>query len=141
MRNFVPDFFNFLFGNHSPDRPLTGQKTTLVHHTDLPMSAPNKRKKDMKTGTTIAAAVGIAAVAAAAVYMIDIDQTQEGALPDVDIAVEGGQLPEFDAEVGTVSLGETQVEVETPEVKVITNTETITVPTLSVDAPGDANDS
>lgn len=95
----------------------------------------------MKTGTTIAATVGIAAVAAAAVYMIDIDQTQEGALPDVDIAVEGGQLPEFDAEVGTVSLGETQVEVEVPEVKVTTNTETITVPTLSVDAPGDANDS
>lgn len=95
----------------------------------------------MKTGTTIAAAVGITAVAAAAVYMIDIDQTQEGALPDVDIAVEGGQLPEFDAEVGTVSLGEAQVEVEVPEVKVITNTETITVPTLSVDAPGDANDS
>ena len=89
----------------------------------------------MKTGTTIAAAV------AAAVYMIDIDQTQEGALPDVDISVEGGQLPEFDAEVGTVSLGETQVEVEIPEGKVITNTETITVPTLSGDAPGDANDS
>ena len=95
----------------------------------------------MKTGTTIAAAVGITAVAAAAVYMIDIDQTQEGALPDVDIAVEGGQLPEFDAEVGTVALGEAQVEVEVPEFKVTTNTETITVPTLSVDALGDASDS
>ncbi len=95
----------------------------------------------MKTGTTIAAIVGVAAVAAAAVYMIDIDQTQEGALPQVEVAVESGQLPEFEAEVGTIAMGETEVEIEVPEVEVTTNTETLTLPTLSIDAPGDANDS
>lgn len=91
----------------------------------------------MKTGLTI---VGVAAVAAIAVfgfYMVDIDQTEEARLPTVDVNVEGGQLPEFDADVGSIQMGETEMEVEVPNVEVTTTTETVSLPTLSVTPPAD----
>lgn len=91
----------------------------------------------MKTFWTIAGIAAVVAVIAFAVFMVDIDQTQEAALPDVDVSVEGGQLPEFDAEVGSISVDSTEVEVEVPEVDVKTTTETISVPTLDVEAPED----
>lgn len=47
----------------------------------------------------------------------DVDQTQEGDMPDVD--VEGGQLPEFEVDGPDVDVGE----------------DTVVVPTIDVDAP------
>ncbi|MFQ1699572.1 hypothetical protein ACJ5NV_03140 [Loktanella agnita] len=91
----------------------------------------------MKTGLTIVGVVAIAAIALFGFYMVDIDQTQEARLPDVDVSVEGGQAPEFDADVGTVNMGQTDVEVEVPEVDVRTTTETVSVPTLSVEPPAE----
>lgn len=91
----------------------------------------------MKPVLAITGGIAAVAVIAFAVFMIDVDQTQEAALPDVDINVEGGQLPEFDAEVGSISVGETEVEVEVPDVEITTNTETVTVPTLNIEAPDD----
>ncbi|UWQ94885.1 hypothetical protein K3728_14455 [Rhodobacteraceae bacterium M385] len=70
----------------------------------------------MKTGTILAIAVA-ALIAIAGVYMIDIDQTEEATLPEV--TVEGGNMPEFDAEVGEVEITE----------------ETITVPGIEITAP------
>lgn len=55
----------------------------------------------MKTGLTITAVV-IALAAAFGIYMVDIDQTQQAEFPDVEI--EGGQLPEFSAETGDISI-------------------------------------
>lgn len=51
----------------------------------------------------------------------DVDQTQEGRLPDVE--VEGGELPEYD--------------VDAPEVEVGTREDTVVVetPTVDIDAP------
>lgn len=70
----------------------------------------------MRTGFVIAiAAAAILAVGAA--YMIDIDQTEEGALPE--IAIEGGQMPEFEAEMGEIEITE----------------ETVTVPSLEITPP------
>lgn len=71
----------------------------------------------MKTGIVIAA-VAVAVFAVVGVYMVDIDQTQEAVLPEV--AIEGGQMPEFDAEVGNVDITEetvtvTSLENTTPE--------------------------
>ena len=74
----------------------------------------------MKTGTIIAAVVAVIAIAFG-VYMIDIDQTEEGSLPDVDISMEGGNMPEFDAEVGDIETG--------------TETVTMEVPTLDIQSP------
>lgn len=72
----------------------------------------------MKTGAIIAGVVLIAAVAFG-VYMVDIDQTQEGSLPTVSI--DGGEMPEYDAEVGDIEVGERDV--------------TVTVPTVDVETP------
>jgi hypothetical protein len=68
--------------------------------------------------TMIKVLVGASCFAIAA---CDVDQTQEGNLPDVDINASGGQLPEFN--------------VEGPDVNVGTENKTVQVPTVDVDVP------
>jgi len=56
----------------------------------------------------------------------DVEQTEEGSMPDID--VEGGNLPEYDVDAADVDVG--------------TKTETVEVPTISVEeadagAPGE----
>lgn len=51
----------------------------------------------------------------------DVEQEQEGDLPDVDVQAEEGQLPEYD--------------VETPDVEV--RQDTVTVPEIDIEEPGD----
>jgi hypothetical protein len=53
----------------------------------------------------------------------DVDQTKNGAMPDVDVNVEGGQLPEYN--------------VQGPDVNVGTENRTVQVPTLDVNVPTD----
>lgn len=69
----------------------------------------------MRIGAIIAAIVAVVVIGFG-IYMIDIDQTQEAALPEV--TVEGGQMPEFDAEVGDVDVVEKEVTVTVPEIEV-----------------------
>ena len=59
-------------------------------------------------------AVGIAAC--------DVDQTQEGDLPDVD--VEGGQVPEYDVDAADVDVG--------------TDTQTVITPDIDIQKDGEA---
>lgn len=54
----------------------------------------------------------------------EVEQTEEGSLPDVE--VEGGNMPEYD--------------VDTPEVDVGTKEKTITVPDVNVTMPEDDDD-
>lgn len=71
----------------------------------------------MKTATI--AAVIVAAIAIGfGVYMVDVDQTEEASLPDVDVSVEGGNMPKFDAEVGDIETGTKEVTVEVPTVDI-----------------------
>lgn len=91
----------------------------------------------MKTALTITGAIAVIALAAVGFYMVDIDQTQETRLPDVDVTVEGGQLPEFDAEVGSVEITEEEATVEVPNVEVTMEEETVTVPGIKVTPPSD----
>jgi len=74
----------------------------------------------MKITLAIAAIIGVMVIAFG-VYMIDIDQTQQAQFPDVTI--EGGALPEFDAEMGDVDVTQEQV--------------TVTVPNLEITPPAD----
>lgn len=74
----------------------------------------------MKLGTVIGAIIVVALVAFG-FYMVDVDQTEEARLPDVDVSVEGGNLPEFDAEVGDIDVGQEEV--------------TVTVPTIDIESP------
>lgn len=58
----------------------------------------------------------------------DIDQTEEGELPDVDVEVSEGELPEYD--------------VDGPDVDIGTDTDTVIVetPTIDVDLPDEDDD-
>ncbi|MBY6058045.1 hypothetical protein KUV26_18760 [Leisingera daeponensis] len=74
----------------------------------------------MKPSIIIATVAGIVLLVFG-IYMIDIDQTQETRIPDVDVSVEGGQLPEFKADVGDIETGTEEV--------------TVTVPTIDIQSP------
>ncbi|WP_224823228.1 hypothetical protein [Cognatishimia sp. MH4019] len=91
----------------------------------------------MNKGLAATGLVVAALVVAGGIYMVDIDQTEETRLPDVDVNVEGGNLPEFTAETGSISLTEEQVTVDVPDVdvEVSSNEETISVPGLEVTPP------
>ncbi len=89
----------------------------------------------MKTSASVIAIVVAAAAIGFGIYMVDINQTEEARLPDVDVSVEGGNLPEFDAEVGTISVGSTEETVTVPDIEITTQEATVTLPTIDVDAP------
>ncbi|MBM1311188.1 hypothetical protein JQT66_13170 [Sulfitobacter mediterraneus] len=91
----------------------------------------------MKSTTAIIGGAAAAVVIAAGIYMIDIDQTQEARMPDVDVSVNGGQLPEFEAEVGSVSVEQEDVTVDVPDVEVTMEEKRLTVPTLEINPPSD----
>jgi hypothetical protein len=69
----------------------------------------------------------------------EIEQTQEGEMPDVDVDVDSdpGKLPEYDVEVPDVDVGMEEKEVTVPDIDVETEEKTITVPDVDVDMPGD----
>ena len=96
------------------------------------------------------AAVLILGVGAAALYLTDVDQTQEARLPDVNVEVEEGQMPKFDVDVADVKVGTENVDVKVPAVGVETKTiedevpvdveagmkdETLEVPTIDIERP------
>ncbi|MEH6674404.1 MAG: hypothetical protein V7666_08335 [Sulfitobacter sp.] len=89
----------------------------------------------MKTSTAVIAGLAAILVIAFAIFFIDIDQTEEGALPDVDVSVEGGNLPKFDAETGSVNVTEEEVDVKVPDVEITTEEKTIKVPGVEVTPP------
>ncbi len=74
---------------------------------------------------TILVILGLAVIALAALMalgFVSIDQTRQAALPSVK--VEGGQTPKFEADVGRIGVG--------------TENRTVTVPTLEVERPANA---
>ncbi|WP_189495032.1 hypothetical protein [Algimonas arctica] len=113
-------------------------------------------KSGLKATTIIIGAVAIAGVLVAGLYLVDLDQTQEARLPDVDVQVSEGQMPKFDVDVADVSVGSREVDVEVPTVGVETktktieievpvdvdagtSTETVKVPTIDIDRPAEDN--
>jgi hypothetical protein len=67
--------------------------------------------------------------------LINLNQTREATLPSV--AVEGGQLPKFDADVAKVDVGTRNETVELPKVDVGTTEEQVPLPTVDVQKPRD----
>ncbi len=91
----------------------------------------------MKTSTAIVGGIVAIVVIAAGVYMVDVDQTEQGSMPDVDVSVEGGNMPEFEAETGSVDVTTEEETVTVPDVEITTEEETITVPDVNVTPPSD----
>lgn len=91
-----------------------------------------------RTGAIILGIVAIVAIAFGA-YMIDFDVADEGALPDVSVNVEEGEMPEVEAETGTITTDTTTEEIEVPDVDVDVDTQEkdVEVPTLDVNPPED----
>lgn len=67
----------------------------------------------------------------------DVDKTREGEMPDVDVDVEGGQLPAYDVETPDVDVRGEERTIEVPDVDVDVDSEerTITVPDVDVTMP------
>ena len=55
---------------------------------------------------------------ALALAACDVDQTQEGELPDVEVSAKGGQLPAYDVETAEVDVKTETVPVEVPKIEV-----------------------
>ena len=91
------------------DRPIVTERTVVAE----PARSSN-------AGWLIAILVIVAIVVAAfALGFIDIDQTKTTKLPDVKVEASGGQAPAFDIDTADVDVG--------------TKTETIEVPTVTMD--------
>ena len=67
----------------------------------------------------------------------DVNQTDEGALPDVDVSAEGGDLPAFDVDSKEVVVGTTETNVAVPDVDVDTEETTVDVPVVGVKDNGE----
>ncbi len=65
----------------------------------------------------------VVAVSALGLAACDVQKTKEGAMPDVDVNVSGGQLPEYN--------------VTAPDVDVKMENKTVQVPVVDVDVPKD----
>ncbi len=65
-----------------------------------------------------------------------VEQEQAGELPDVDVSVEPGQLPQYDIQGPDVNVGVTERTVTVPKVVVVQEEQTVQVPYIDVDVPG-----
>lgn len=48
----------------------------------------------------------------------DVQQTEEGEMPDVDVSVDAGDLPEYEVDAPEIKAGTTEMTVEVPVVGV-----------------------
>ena len=92
----------------------------------------------MSTGKVIGIAVAIVALVGAVWLgstLIDVDQTEPGKLPVVDVAIdaEAGKIPEYDVDTGEVNVGTETETVLVPEVVMVE--EEVEVPTVDVEEP------
>lgn len=67
----------------------------------------------------------------------DVNQTEEGALPEVDVSAEGGELPAFDVDSKEVVVGTTETNVEVPDIDVDTQETEVEVPVVGVKDNGE----
>jgi hypothetical protein len=81
--------------------------------TTVPRGELRKEIVMKKTQIIAAFATGLSAFALTA---CDVEQTEEAELPDVD--VQGGQMPEYDADVADVEIGTEEKTVEVPTIDV-----------------------
>jgi uncharacterized membrane protein (Fun14 family) len=78
----------------------------------------------------ILAIAALVLVVLLATGIIDINQTREAKLPDVNVSAEGGQTPAFDVNAKEVVVGTTPTNVTVPTVE--TKQTTIDVPVVGV---------
>lgn len=77
--------------------------------------------------------LALVALAAVVAWGCEVEQTEEGELPDVD--VQGGNMPEYDVDAPDVDVGTRDETVTVPDVDVGTEEKTIRVPDVDVNPP------
>jgi hypothetical protein len=66
-------------------------------------------------------------------YFIDIEQTEEGSMPEV--SVESGKMPDFDVTTGSVEVEKKTVKIPVPDVNIVEKE--VTVPSVKIKLPSE----
>ncbi len=90
-----------------------------------------------RTIVIILVVVAVLAVLAYALGLFNVDASGDLKAPDVDVAVEGGEMPNLQVETADIDVGTRTETVELPEVNVTTSEEQIKLPTVDVTPAGD----
>jgi len=79
--------------------------------------------------------VGLAAPALALGLLAgcEVEKTQEGKMPSVDVDVESGQMPKYDVDAPDVRVGMKKETIKVPEVRMVEKE--VEVPTVGIDMP------
>jgi len=78
----------------------------------------NHKEGDPMIANSKWALASFALVAALGLSACDVEQTEEGSMPDVDVSAEGGNMPEYDVETADVDVGTKEKTVTVPDVDV-----------------------
>lgn len=65
-----------------------------------------------------------------------VDQTREGAAPDVDVDVDPGRWPAYDVNWADVNVGTRERTIEVPVVRVVQEKRQVSVPYIDINPPG-----
>ncbi len=99
--------------------------TSKEHYHEYPA-----RSSGARVGIIIAVVAVLAIIAAFAFGLVDINQTKEAKVPEVQVS--GGQAPAFDVNTAKVDVGSKETSVTVPKVDVGTTQTSVTVPTVDV---------
>jgi hypothetical protein len=61
---------------------------------------------------------------------LDVNQTKDAKMPDVNVSAQGGQAPAFDVDAKEVVVGTTETNVSVPDVDVNSKETTVDVPVV-----------
>lgn len=67
----------------------------------------------------------------------EVRKTEDGEMPSVDVEAKGGQAPEYDVETADVDVSTEKETVKVPEPRVVVEEETVEVPDVDIKMPGD----
>lgn len=81
--------------------------------------------------------VAVLAVLAYALGLFNVDSSGELEAPDVDVAVQGGEVPDVQVETADIDVGTQTETVKLPEVDVKTTEEEIKLPDVDITPAGD----
>lgn len=70
----------------------------------------------------------------------DVEQTEQGELPDVDVSMEEGEMPDYEVDWADVDVGTTTETVTVPKVVVVSEEEEVEVPYIDVAMPDESRD-
>lgn len=97
----------------------------------------DRRDGGSRTIIIILVVVAVLAVLAYALGLFNVDASGDLEAPNVDVAVEGGEMPDMQVETADIDVGSTTETVTMPEVDVSTTEEEVKLPTIDIDPAND----